>query len=290
MELRHIRSFVAVAEELNFHRAAKKLHVSQPPLTRTIQQLEEEIGAKLLLRPKERKHIELTEAGRVFLGRARTILGDTNQAIEEARLADRGIIGTLKLSFISSAIFGYLQEAIRKFDMLYPHVAVHMEQATYQEIIDDLEEDRIDVGIIRTPFALPKKITVCKEQFESYCVALPINHLLAGKKSVELEDIVEDPLIVFPRNAAPFHYDQIVSLYHERGLVPNFGQEAIEQSTIAALVASNMGVALVPESVRALKFPGVTHVTLKGPNFTTSLATISAHPEKTIIKNFLDVI
>lgn len=290
MELRHLRYFEAVAREKNFHRAADSLNVSQPPLSVTIKQLEHEIGADLFIR--EKKRIKLTPAGHTFLRHTRPILKNVKIAVEEARLADQGKIGTINIAFVGSSMMGYLQAAVRQYKELYPRVVLKFHQSVNEDIIRGIKSEEYDIGVVRCPISLPSSIEMFKEEKENFCAVLPCNHPLAEKnrKTIKLEEIADDKFVYFPREYAPELYDRVMSLYYEKGLKPKFHQEAIEGDTIIGLVASGVGVSITFECMRAINVPGVVYVGLSDVEVKSSVATIAAKSDDPLIKNFIDVI
>ena len=261
MELRHLRYFVAVADELHFGRAAEKLHISQPPLSMQIRALEDELGVALLHRT--RRHVSLTRAGQAFLQDARQILEKTDQAILTARRAGRGEIGELAVGFISVADYNLLPLVLREFRRRYPMVSLSLKEATTDTQLEDLREGRIDVGFLLPPVTEPgiESVPVLREPL---IAALPEHHPLAARSgAIALADLANTPFIITPRHMAPGLYDDIVSFCHAAGFSPQVTQEAIQMQTVISLVSAEMGVALIPHSLRNLKRTGVVYKSLK---------------------------
>jgi len=261
MELRHLRYFVAVADELHFGRAAEKLHISQPPLSMQIRSLEDELGVTLLNRT--RRHVSLTRAGQAFLQDARQILEKTDQAVLTARRAGRGEIGELAVGFISVADYNLLPLVLREFRRRYPMVSLSLKEATTDAQMEDLREGRIDVGFLLPPVTEPtiESVPVLREPL---IAALPERHPLATRSGpIALNELATTPFIITPRHMAPGLYDDIVSVCHAAGFSPQVTQEAIQMQTVISLVSAEMGVALIPRSLRNLKRTGVVYKSLK---------------------------
>ena len=200
MELRHLRYFVVVAEELHFRRAAERLHMSQPPLSQQIRALEEEVGATLLLRNQRR--VELTAAGVVFLERARQILADVEDAARQARRVQRGEVGRLAVGFVGSAMYSFVPDLLRRFGEHAPDVTLRLHEMGTTEQLRQLEDGRLDVGFLRAARSRPElKIEIVAE--EPVIVALPDLHPLAAKPRLTLADLEGQPLILLTTAVAP---------------------------------------------------------------------------------------
>ncbi len=272
MELRHLRYFVAVAEELHFGRAAQKLHLSQPPLSMQIKALETEIGVQLLTRT--RRKVELTTAGHVFLREARDILARAVQAAVWARQAGRGEIGELAIGFISIADYNVLPLVLSEFRKRHPAVRLNLREATSDAQVRDLLERRIDVGFVLAP-VVDAALSVRPVLREPLVVALPEAHPLAQMRSpLALHRLADEAFILFPRHMAPGLYDDVVSFCRSAGFSPRVEQEAVQMQTIISLVSANLGVALIPASMRNLGRAGVVYRNLreKSPEPEISLA------------------
>ena len=261
MELRHLRYFAAVAEELHFGRAARKLHISQPPLSMQIRALEAELGVKLLNRT--RRHVSLTRAGAVFLLDAQQILERSEQAVLTARRAERGEIGELAVGFISVADYNLLPLVLREFRRQYPLVTLSLKESTTDAQIADLLNSRIDVGFLLPPVN-ESAIESTPVLREPLIVALPERHPLARRRgAIPLAALAGAPFIITPRQMAPGLYDDIVSFCHAAGFSPQVAQEAIQMQTVVSLVSAEMGVALIPRSLQNLQRTGVIYKPLK---------------------------
>ena len=261
MELRHLRYFVTVAEELHFGRAAKKLHISQPPLSMQIRALEAELGVMLFNRTQ--RSVALTQAGNALLGEARDILARVDQAVLMTRRVSRGEIGELAIGFISVADYNVLPVVLREFRRAFPLVNLTLRESTTDAQIRDLLAGRIDVGFVLPPINEPslESLPILREPL---IAALPDKHPLARKAGkLVLEKLKDAPFILFPRPYAPGLYDDVVSCCKAAGFSPRVEQEAIQMQTIVSLVSAELGVALIPASLTNLRRMGVTYKELK---------------------------
>ena len=259
MELRHLSAFVAVAEELHFGRAAERLHIAQPPLSRQIQRLEKDLGVLLLRRTKRR--VELTEAGECFLDGARRTLSEAEQAARMARRAARGEVGRLVLGFVGTTVV--LPPVLREFRARFPEVELVLHQLTTARQVQGLRDGWLHLGLLRPP--VPDGWLIVEPiAREAIVVAVPDKHPLAARARIPLTALAEEAFIMWPRREGPGFHDLIVSACHAAGFTPRVVQEATEMVTILNLVAGGLGIALMPESVRELQRRGVTYLPLKG--------------------------
>ncbi|MBW4651290.1 MAG: LysR family transcriptional regulator [Kastovskya adunca ATA6-11-RM4] len=262
MELRHLRYFVMLAEELHFGRAAERLHISQPPLSQQIRQMEAELDFQLFHRTK--RTVQLTEAGQVFAEESRRILRQLEQGIQISRQISRGERGQLVVGFVGSAAYNVLPEILRRFRTCFPEVRLQLHELTTDQQLEGLREGRIDVGFVRPP--VEEDIFSSEIVFqEPLMVALPETHQLANQADVSLRSLVGEPFILFPRLLAPGLYDHIISLCQQAKFSPNITQEAIQMQTIVSLVAAEMGVAIVPASLQNLQRTGVVYKAVQEP-------------------------
>lgn len=275
IELRQLRYFIAVAEEMHFGRAAERLHMTQPPLSQTIQALEAMLGSALFARTKRR--VALTPAGLALLPEARRIVAQADALPSLARRAASGESGRLSLAFVSTADYSVLPSFLREFRERYPQVQLELREATTDVQLDELADGRIDVGMLIPP--LPEKMKDLLDYLpliaEPLILAAPKGTPgLRGATAVALETLAELPLIIFPRRIAPSLHDAILACFRDAGMTPRIGQEAIQMQTIVGLVSAGMGIALVPQSVSNLKRPGVDYRQLAGnaPLVETGLA------------------
>jgi DNA-binding transcriptional LysR family regulator len=260
MELRHLRYFVAVAEELHFRRAAERLHMSQPPLSQQIRNLEEDVGATLLVRNQRR--VELTAAGEAYLARARDILAAVEDAAREARRVQRGEVGRLAVGFVGSAMYSVVPELLRAFRERFPEVGLRLRELGTTEQLRRLEDGRLDIGFLRPPG--PRAgLSIETVLREPVVAAVPERHPLAGAAEIRIEDLAGAPLVLMTRAGAPGLRDALTQLTDgvaEDAIV----QEVDEMQTLVGLVAAGVGVSLVPQSLRALTRAGVVYRDLAG--------------------------
>jgi DNA-binding transcriptional LysR family regulator len=288
MDLRQLRYFVAVAEERHFGRAAQRLHMSQPPLSMQIKALERELGIGLLERTSRR--VALTDAGRVFLERAKAILGAVEQAREVARGAERGLQGRLEVGFISSASLSLLPPSIRLFRERFGGVELELKELTSAQQIDALYEGGIRVGLVRLPLRAPG-IRFEPVLEERLVVALPSGHALESLDRVSLESIADLPLIFFTRQLIPGFHAQIVELFQRVGAFPKVAQHAVHLQTIVGLVASGVGIAILPSSAEQVSREGVVYRALDVPDATSwmGLAWVEGDESK-LVTNFIGTV
>ena len=264
LDLRQLRYFVTVAEELHFGRAALRLHMTQPPLSQTIQALEELLGAPLF--DRNRRGVTLTPAGSALLPEARRLLAQAQELPQLVQRAAGGEVGRITLAFVSSADYSVLPPFLRAYRAAYPQVQITLQEATSDLQLDDLLHNRIDAGLLIPP--LPDKARVDLDYLpvlrEPLVLALPAGLPALKKRGklalTALQDILPElPLIIFPRAISPALYDAILSVFRDAGITPVIGQQAIQMQTIVGLVSAGMGMALVPQSVSNLMRPGVEY-------------------------------
>ncbi|GGX77136.1 LysR family transcriptional regulator [Vogesella alkaliphila] len=267
MDLRHLRYFVVVAEEGNITRAAERLHIAQPPLSRQIQQLEEELGVPLLVRGS--RPLTLTEAGQFFYAHARQLLSQTREL--EAMTRRIGTIERkLSIGFVGSTLYGMLPKVIRRFRSEQNTTELTLHEMTSMEQISALKEGKIDVGFGRIRHEDPNVRRIVLRE-ERLVAALPSGHALTERPVISLLDLVDDTLIVFPKAPRPSFADQILASFHDRGLEPKKVYEARELQVAIGLVAAGEGVAIVPASVQGLKREDVCYLPLQDHNMVSPI-------------------
>ena len=287
MELRHLRYFIAVAEELHFGRAAVRLAIVQPSLSQQIRQLEDELGCPLLRRTK--RSVELTDAGRVFLAEAREVLARVQSAKYAAQRAHRGEVGRLAVGYISSSAFDLLPVLLRAYRERFPDVEVTLRELNTQEQVRALEEGHIHVGLLRLPIGTPL-INVEVVRREPIVCVLPEEHPLACLERVPVALLASEPFVMQSRQLGGGYFVQLMKLCLAFGFTPNVIQEVTETHTIVGLVAAGIGISLVPLSTRNIRDQGVVYRELDGTVALTEIAV--AWPRgthSTIVKNFLTV-
>jgi DNA-binding transcriptional LysR family regulator len=262
MELRHLRYFIAVAEELHFGRAAQVLGISQPPLSQQIQALEQEVGARLFERTNRR--VELSEAGRLFLHEARQVLAQVDKAADVARRAQLGELGELKIGFTSSAPFNSsIPQAIFAFRQAFPAVHLNLQEMSSTEVAESLVDESIQVGLMR-PLPLPDSLSVIELMREPLVAVLNAGHPLVegSERGLHLAQLAQEPFVFFPRTYGSGLYAQLLNLARDAGFSPHFAQEAGEAMTIIGLVAAGLGVSVLPASYQRIRIDGVVYRTL----------------------------
>ena len=263
-DLRRLRYFVAVAEELHFGRAARRLNLSQPPLSVQIRTLEREIGTPLLIRTQRR--VELTEAGRVLLDEARRLLDQAEAAVVHARRAAEGAIGRLAIGFVSTVDYSILPPLVRCFRQKHPGIALKLLELTGDRQQALLQSGELDLGLSILPS--PAVGLMMRPVFrEPLISAVPANHRLAKHRRTALRSLAHEPFIQFPRELAPGLYDLAIAACQKAGFTPHLAQEAIQMQTILGLVAAGLGVALVPHCMSKLQRPDVRYLALDARGF-----------------------
>lgn len=248
LESRHLRYFLAVAEELHFGRAAQRLHMAQPPLSQQIRKLEDELGVRLFERSS--RSVSLTEEGKVLLGRAQRILGDLEKAEELVRAMARGEAGRIRLGFVGPAMETELASAIGSFRQQHQRVRLALEEATTSEQLERLDSGTLDIGHVRLFKHDTSGFAVRLISREEYILALPPGHKLEQNRAVQLADLDGQALVAFPRAQQPKLHDALFKALEGAGAHVEVTQEARRKETTLALVAARSGVALVPASAR----------------------------------------
>ncbi|HBO2999726.1 LysR substrate-binding domain-containing protein [Pseudomonas aeruginosa] len=291
MELRHLRYFIAVAEELHFGRAAERLGISQPPLSQQIQALEEEIGARLFERTNRR--VELTDAGRLFLDESRQVLAQVDKAVLLARRAHLGELGELKIGFTSSAPFtSTIPSSIHAFRKAYPDVHLDLQEMSSRQVLKALLEESLQVGVIR-PLALPDAVHWVELFREPLVAVLRADHPLAAgsEDGLAIAALAEEPFVFFPRSYGTGLYDQVIALTRQAGFSPRIAQEASEAMTIIGLVSAGLGVSILPASFRRTRVDGVVYRTLSDPEATTAVWLVRRKNEGSpLALSFIDLV
>lgn len=254
MDLRHLKYFIAVAEEENISRAAQRLNISQPPLTRQIRSLEQDLGVDLFTRTP--RGMELTTIGRQFLGEARNICTLVDHATERTQRAAQGKLGRLDVGIFGSGIIDTIPKILLSFKDTYPDVKVQLHQMTKGEQIAALQQRRINIAFNRMLAPIPdlQMDVILREKL---LVAVPVANPLAQLPEIPFPALADHPLILFPTAGRPNFIDKTIGICHEHGFFPQISHEVADSVAGVALVASGFGVCLVPETLTALTLPGV---------------------------------
>ena len=254
MEFRQLRYFVAVADLLHFSQAARRLRIAQPSLTQQIKSLETELGVRLFERGTRR--VSITGAGQAYLKEARAILAKVEEAALAAHRANRGELGRLSMGFVGFAALDTLPDLVGPFQRRYPGVALQLYERSNEDQIRGVIEGTLDVGVVREPsksHGVACKITLRDVQV----LALPAGHRLAERKRVRLLDLRDEPFVVTPRDQGFALYDRLIGACANAGFSPRIVQEAVMMTTILGLVASKVGVAIVPSMATSIRLPSL---------------------------------
>ncbi|MBW4562637.1 MAG: LysR family transcriptional regulator [Mojavia pulchra JT2-VF2] len=289
MELRHLRYFIAVAEELHFSRAAERLHIAQPPLSQQIQQLEAELGVELFDR-KTKRQVQLTAAGQVFLQEAYQLLAQLDKAIDLTQRTGRGERGQLRIGFTSLVSYDVLPVILRSFREQFPEVELILQELSTTQQEQALGDRSIHVGFAHPPLENNTLSQECIQQ-EPLIVALSETHSLAKQERISVRSLADESFIMFPRHLGPGLYDQIVSLCQLGNFSPKVAQEAIQMQTIIGLVSAGIGIAIVPSSLQNFQRSGVVYclVQEKTPLVETSVVWQQENITP-VIREFLQVV
>jgi DNA-binding transcriptional LysR family regulator len=290
VELRHLRYFIAVGEEEHFGRAAGRLRVVQPALTRQIRQLEEEIGYALFERLK--RGVRLTEAGRSFLEEARRLLSDLERGVERTRLVAQGKVGRLRIGFADSATYsGELPSILRDFRDRWPDVRLDLFPSSSVATGAQLREHRLDMGFV---YVLPTDLPQLKAHrisAERIVLAIPQSHPLVKRKRVKLVDLKGEPFVWLPRAVAPLYYDRVLSACHAVGLTLNIVQEGNNDTTMLSLVAGGIGLSFTIKSADRRKPDSVVLKEVEDLRLTVELSAIWRGDNKDpALRNLIEII
>jgi DNA-binding transcriptional LysR family regulator len=271
MELRHLRYFVTVAEELHFTRAAERLHIAQPPLSQQIQALETELGVELFERT--RRSVKLTAAGQQFLLSARALLADAERAVETARRAARGELGELRVGLIISLpLTPLVSRALNDYRHRYPQVTLQLTDMTTLMQLKAIQENQLDLGFVRRPEGgVPDNLEVLELQRDPLCVVIHQSHPLAARSTLSLAELRDEPFILFPPDAGSGIQRQILRLCSAQGFTPRVEQEASESTTQIGLVSAGLGIAILPATVSCIHAEGVRYIPLSDEGASTTL-------------------
>jgi DNA-binding transcriptional LysR family regulator len=260
IELRHLRYFVAVAEELHFGRAALRLHLAQPPLSQQIRRLEEILGHPLFLRTS--RAVKLTSAGEIFLERARRTLRNVQEDMDEARSIGRGEEGFLRVGFIGSAMLTALPAMLGRYRRLYPKVILQLHEAHTSDLVQKLLKGELDAGFLRDGGHV-SDLEVEPLFSEPFIAVLPKKHSLARYRTISAKELRDEPFVFFTPSAGTLAYEKSVSLCEEHGFRPRVVQEAPQWLTIMRLVGAGLGVTIAPACVKQIATPNVACVGLR---------------------------
>jgi DNA-binding transcriptional LysR family regulator len=289
MDLRRLRHFNVLAETLNFSRAAERLHIAQPALSVSIQKLENELGTKLFERTSS--GVVLTMAGQAALVESRRILYHGEQLQRTVRASVDGTGGRLRIGFVGSAIYRLVPKLVASYRAQYPDVQLVLREATSAAIVAMLNEEALDLGIVRTPLLQAHSATLETLQRDRLLLALPANHPFAAHGPLTLADLAHEPFIMYSATEAAGLYAYAMSACEGAGFAPEIAQEATQIPTVLGLVESGLGVAVVPEVMRGHRAPGIVYRDVpNGAHVETTLAlAYVAGIESPAAQRFLEV-
>ena len=248
-ELRHLRYFIAVAEELHFGRAAEKLHMAQPPLSQQIRQLESLLGCELFVRTS--RAVRLTEAGSALLERSRRLIARMQDDMEFVRRVGRGEKGKLRVGFVGSAMLTKLPETLHEYRRIFPEVELQLKELFTAAILDGLQQYSIDIGIVRDGDLTPslESKTILEERL---IAILPQRHALAKQARVKVVQLRDEPFVFYPQSAGRTAWERTMRVCEEHGFSPRVVQEAPHWVTIVSLVGAGLGVSIAPDCIRKI--------------------------------------
>ncbi len=254
LELRHLKYFVAVADELHFGRAATRLHIVQPALSKSIMALERELGVQLFVRTK--RSVAITEAGSVLALEARSILQRVDRAVDSVRLTNSGHSGRLEIGCIAPATWSILPVVLRRYRNRYPNVKLRLTELPSAEQLTALEQGAIDVGFVRLPLH-HDDLEFEVVHREPFIATLPESHPLAAEETISVTALAREPFIAATRSAEPGFYDQCIAVFAEHGVAPRIVEEANAPSAMLGMVAMGLGVTVSPVSLLTMPRIGV---------------------------------
>jgi len=260
MEFRHLRYFLVLAEELHFGRAARRLAISQPPLSLNLQQLEASVGARLLTRNS--KSVQLTAAGLAFVPAARALLAQAAQAASLAKDVGEGMAGSLTIGFSGTMLFSGLPAILTRFQAGHPRLRLLLKELSSSEQLIELAQDRIDLGFVHTT-RVPTELSQIRVASQPLVACLPAEHPLAAQPDLDLAQLKGEPFAVVSKAVSPDYHERILALCAESGLDPEIRFELRHWLSVVSLVAQGMGVALVPAALAQSALAGAVFVPLQ---------------------------
>ena len=269
-DLRQLRQFVAVAEELHFHRAAARLNMSQPPLTTAIRKLEEEIGVDLI--DRSNRTIGLTAAGTVFLDEARRTLRQAERAVAVTRDTAAGQTGVVRIGYVGSALYGRLPDTIRAFRRSQPDVRLELIEATSARQVSLVREGGIDVGLVIPPISDAADLTFSRFDGDDLAIAVPRTHPLAAEPSLAVADLADRDFILWPQTEGRGFHLKVIGLCTAAGFVPKVAQEAHGMHAVLSLVAVEAGVSIVPRSMSGFRSDRIAYHAIRDDDARFDLA------------------
>jgi DNA-binding transcriptional LysR family regulator len=262
MRMRALHYFAVLAEELHYGRAARRLCITQPPLSASIKALEEELGLQLFVRTS--RDVKLTPAGKAYQNEVRTILEGIDRAARIAKATDQGAVGNLSIGFGASLIYRGIMAIVNNFSCRYPRVDIEMIEMPQLETLDKLLLGQVDMGFTSTP-SIPEGLASLPLPADEFAVCLPARHPLAHEAEISLESLAAEPFVMFDREIGPLNYQTISAIFHQAGVYPRLVHKTRNWLAMVAMVSAGCGVALLPFSLARAGMDGVRFVPLRGP-------------------------
>ena len=288
MDLRQIRYFLALATELNYTRAASQLNISQPPLTRHIQQLEHSIGVMLF--DRSTRGVALTQAGKIFLEEARKIVALADHAVNKTKLAHQGQLGRLDIGIFGSSTISVIPTLLTELRKTHPNIIISLQNTTKTQQIEGVREKHLDIGFNRIYPTVPD-LAVETVMLENLYVALHKDHPFANNQTLEVKDLVDQPFILFPNNVRPSFADNVIMLCSNAGFAPNVVHDVEDIFTAIALISAGLGIAIVPESAISLRLSNVRYHLLDAKEAKVDLSCVYRTDNKSpALLAFLDAV
>ena len=267
MELRHLRYFLVLAEELHFGRAAKRLSITQPPLSFTLRSLEDELGVRLFERNS--KQVTLTPAGDAFLGEVRPMLDQVRLACDVTRAVGAGRLGHLAVGFTGSMIYRGVPQVVSAFSHQHPGIEVSLREMSSTEQVNALKNGQLHAAFVNAR-EVPEDLAGQALPEDNFVCCLPTSHPLAKRKTVDLKRLADEPFVMFTREVAPANYDNVIAICANAGFHPKTHFAARQWLTVVALVANGLGVSLVPASIAQTQIAGARFVPIGDKNARSS--------------------
>ncbi|WP_291056550.1 LysR substrate-binding domain-containing protein [Herbiconiux sp.] len=288
MELRHLRYFVAVAEELHFRKAAESLHIVQPALSKQISALENELG--LMLLERDRRHVTLTEAGKTFLEEAVAVLARADGAKSRAIAVSRGQVGSLNIGFIQPALAELVPRSLRRFRNEYPEVRIRLTELTTRQVLDQTSSRAVHCAFARLPIELRDDLACLPISQQDVMLAMPDGHRLAEKETIDMADIASEDLVMIDRRVEPALHDYYIAMCNEAGFSPHIAHEVNSTWVALGLIAGGLGVGFAPASARSAAQQGVTFRPINGATPKLSIGIVWNDKSKpAVLSNFLQM-
>ena len=288
IELRHLKYFNILAEELHFRKAAEKLFISQPGLSRQIKLMEEEMGIILLNRDK--KKVTLTRAGEYFKEEVQYILNHLQHVIRQVQSIQSGDLGELRIGFVGSAMQEVIPEILLSLNKKYPKINTSLHELSNEQQIDDIIHDKLDVGFVRKK-RVPDGIYIQPMMEESFCLVLPSDHDINEKNFTDVSQLKDDNFILFDKAYSPEYFNIVMSIFEDQGFVPHITHKSVHAGTIFKLVENGMGMAIVPSSLKKGFNMDVKYIELNSIPQRTTLYLIRKHGNRNpAMKHLLELV